>query len=188
VIDAALARRIRLVGLDVDGVLTDGGIYLGESGGASLEFKRYHIEDGLGVKLLRNAGLKVVIVTGRVSESVRLRAQELEVDDVAQDAQARKLPAFKRMLERFGIAPADAAFVGDDLPDLGILRMTGLPIAVANAVPEVRAAAAVTLERRGGHGAVREAAERLLKARGEWDALVEEYVALRSTPGLEVLR
>ena len=187
-IDAALAKRIRLVGLDVDGVLTDGGLYLGDAGGTRVELKRYHIEDGLGVLMLRKAGLKVVIVTGRVSESVRQRAEELEVDDLAQDAQARKLPAFRRMLDRFGIAASDAAYVGDDLPDLGILRMVGLPAAVANAVPEVRAACRVRLERRGGEGAVREFAEQLLRARGEWDGLVADYVAERSAGGLEVMK
>ena len=187
-IDTALAKRIRLVGLDVDGVLTDGGIYLGDAGGTPMELKRYNIEDGLGVKFLHSAGLKVVIVTGRVSESVRLRAAELNVDDLAQDAQARKLPAFRKMLDRFGVDPAEAAFVGDDLPDLAILRVVGLPVAVGNAVPEVRACCKTQLTRRGGEGAVREFTEMLLKARGEWDELVEEYVAMRSVGGLEVLR
>jgi 3-deoxy-D-manno-octulosonate 8-phosphate phosphatase (KDO 8-P phosphatase) len=188
VIERALAKRIRLVGLDVDGVLTDGGLYLGDAGGSRVELKRYHIEDGLGVRFLRSAGIKVVIVTGRVSESVRHRAAELEVDDLAQDAQARKLPAFRKMLERFGIDPAEAAFVGDDLPDLPVLRLVGLPVAVGNAVPEVREGCKVQLTRRGGEGAVREFTELLLKARGEWTELVEEYVTLRSTGGLEVLR
>jgi 3-deoxy-D-manno-octulosonate 8-phosphate phosphatase (KDO 8-P phosphatase) len=187
-IDKALAKRIRLVGLDVDGVLTDGGIYLGDASGSPVELKRYHIEDGLAVRFLQSAGLKVVIVTGRVSESVRLRAAELRVDDLAQDAQARKLPAFRKMLERFGVAAEDAAFVGDDLPDLGILRIVGLPVAVANAVPEVRACCALQLTRGGGNGAVREFTEALLKARGEWKALVEDYVATRASGGLEVLR
>ena len=92
VIATTLAKRIKLVGLDVDGVLTDGGIYLGDVGGMAQEFKRYDIQDGLGIKFMRASGIKVVIITGRVSESVRLRAAELEVDDLIQDAQARKLP------------------------------------------------------------------------------------------------
>ncbi|HEY9515970.1 MAG TPA: HAD hydrolase family protein [Gemmatimonadaceae bacterium] len=187
-IDAALAQRIRLVGLDVDGVLTDGGIYLGDVGGTSMEFKRYEIQDGLAVHFLRSTGILVVIVTGRVSESVRIRATELEVDDVAQDAQARKLPAFRRILEKHHIAPEEAAFVGDDFPDLGILRTVGLPVAVGNAVPEIRAACKLQLQRHGGHGAVREFTEILLKSRGEWDAVVERYVATRSGAPLEVLR
>jgi 3-deoxy-D-manno-octulosonate 8-phosphate phosphatase (KDO 8-P phosphatase) len=111
---------------------------------------------------------------------VRLRAAELGIEDVAQDTLARKLPAFRRMLERHGIAPEDAAFIGDDFPDMGILRIVGLPVAVGNAVPEVKRACAVHLTRTGGHGAVREFAELLLKARGEWDEVVERYVATRS--------
>ena len=99
-IDTALARRIRIVGLDVDGVLTDGGLYIGDANGAPVELKRYDIQDGLGIRFLRDAGIRVCLVTGRVSESVRIRAHELEIEDVAQDALARKLPAFQRMLER----------------------------------------------------------------------------------------
>ena len=187
-IDPALARRIRLVGLDVDGVLTDGGIYLGDVGGTSMEFKRYEIQDGIAVHFLRSAGILVAIVTGRVSESVRIRATELEVDDLAQDAQARMLPAFRRILERHGILPEETAFVGDDFPDLAILRMVGLPVAVGNAVPEVRKECKLHLERHGGRGAVREFTELLLKARGEWKTVVERYVASRSGAPLEVLR
>jgi 3-deoxy-D-manno-octulosonate 8-phosphate phosphatase (KDO 8-P phosphatase) len=188
VIEQKLARSIRLVGLDVDGVLTDGGIYLGDVGGTPLEFKRYEIQDGLAVHFLREAGILVAIVTGRVSESVRIRAAELDVDDLAQDAQARKLPAFRRILERHEVLPEEAAFVGDDFPDMGILRMVGLPVAVGNAAPEIRKVCKVQLERHGGRGAVREFTELLLKARGEWDAVVERYVASRSGAPLEVLR
>ncbi|MDB4905706.1 MAG: hypothetical protein JWO05_490 [Gemmatimonadetes bacterium] len=183
-LERALAKRIRLVGLDVDGVLTDGGIYLGAMEGTPLEFKRYDIQDGLGIFLLRSAGIKVVIVTGRVSESVRLRARELEVDDLAQDPQAQKLPAFLAMLARFGIAESEAAFVGDDFPDLAVLRRVGLPVAVGNAVPEVSAECAMRLERSGGAGAVREFAEALLRARGEWEQTWQRYVTERSSPAL----
>ena len=179
-IDSALARSIRLVALDVDGVLTDGGIYLGDVDGRRMEFKRYDIQDGLGIRFLRDAGLRVAIATGRVSESVRLRGEELEVDDLAQDAQARKLPAFLRICERLGVTPAECAFLGDDFPDLAILRVVGLPVAVGNAVPEVRRVCAVQLARHGGRGAVREFAEQLLAARGEWEQTVERYVNERS--------
>ena len=187
-IDPKLARSIRLVGLDVDGVLTDGGIYLGDVGGTSMEFKRYEIQDGIAVHLLREAGIRVAIVTGRVSESVRIRAAELEVDDLAQDAQARKLPAFRRILERHDILPEETAFVGDDFPDMAILRTVGLPVAVGNAVPEIRKVCKLQLERHGGRGAVREFTELLLKTRGEWNEVVERYVATRSGVPLEVLR
>lgn len=183
-LDPALARRIRLVGIDVDGVLTDGGIYLGASGDRPFEFKRYDIQDGLGIYFLRMAQVKVAIITGRVSESVRMRAAELEVDDLAQDASAQKLPAFRRVLARHGLSPAEAAFIGDDFPDSSVLREVGLPVAVGNAVPEVRAACTLHLRRRGGTGAVREFAELLLKARGEWEAVTGRYVAERSDPVL----
>lgn len=175
-----VARRIRLVGLDVDGTLTDGGIYLGSGGEVSHEYKRYDIQDGLGIHLLQRAGLQVVIATGRVSESVRLRARELTIDDVAQDPDGYKLRAFLRMLDKHGVSPADAAFIGDDLPDLPVLRRVGLAVAVANAVPEVRAVCSLRLSRSGGAGAVREFAELLLKARGEWKAVVDAYVDERS--------
>ena len=187
-IDPTLARSIRLVGLDVDGVMTDGGIYLGATDGHPVELKRYEIQDGLGIHLMQRAGLRVVIVTGRVSESVRLRALELDVDDVAQDARAHKLPGFLAMLDRHGIAPSEAAFIGDDFPDLAVLRLVGLAVAVGNAVPEIRAACAVKLTRRGGAGAVREFAELLLKARGEWDQVTEAYVLERSLPSGEPVR
>lgn len=181
-LDPALARRIRLVGIDVDGVLTDGGIYLGAAGDRPFELKRYDIQDGLGIYFLRMAQVKVAIITGRVSESVRMRAAELEVDDLAQDASAQKLPAFRHILARHGIAPAEAAFIGDDFPDMSVLREVGLPVAVGNAVPEVRAACALQLRRTGGAGAVREFAELLLKARGEWESVTGRYVAERSDP------
>jgi 3-deoxy-D-manno-octulosonate 8-phosphate phosphatase (KDO 8-P phosphatase) len=182
VISPALARSIRLVGLDVDGVLTDGGIFLGAVDGKPMEFKKYEIQDGLGIYLMQRAGIRVAIVTGRVSESVRMRAAELGIEDISQDSQAQKLPAFLAMLDRHGIAPAEAAFVGDDFPDMAVLRYVGLPVAVGNAVPEVKAACAVQLTRTGGAGAVREFAELLLKARGEWKSVTDQYVAERSLP------
>ena len=111
---------------------------------------------------------------------MRLRAAELEIEDVAQDAQARKLPAFLRIIARRGFAPADCAFLGDDFPDMGILRRVGLPVAVGNAVPEIRDVCALHLTKEGGRGAVREFAELLLKARGEWERVWEGYVTERS--------
>ena len=174
------ARSIRLVAMDVDGVLTEGGIFLGSAGDRELEFKRYDIQDGMGLHLLKMAGIRAAILTGRESESVRMRARELGIEDCLQDRKARKLPAFRELCRRRGIAPEDAAFIGDDLPDLGILRIVGLPVCVGNAVQEVKAASLVRLTRNGGHGAVREFIELLLKARGEWDDLVDQYVLDRS--------
>ncbi len=179
-IEPTLADAIRLVVLDVDGVLTDGGIYLGASDGRPVELKRYDIQDGLGIHLLKEAGIRVAIITGRVSESVRLRALELGIDDVSQDPNAQKLTAFLGMLDRHGIAPSEAAFLGDDFPDLAVLRLVGLPVAVGNAVPEIKAACRLQLTRSGGAGAVREFAELLLKARVEWTTVAERYVQDRS--------
>ena len=179
-IDPDLARAIRLVVLDVDGVLTDGGVYLGDVDGRPREFKRYDIQDGLGVYLMQKAGLRVAIITGRVSESVRLRAIALNITDVAQDPNAQKLPAFLSMLDTHGIKPSEAAFIGDDFPDMAVLRLVGLPVAVANAVPEIQAACALRLKRNGGGGAVREFAEALLKARGTWESVTGRYVDERS--------
>jgi len=183
-IEPTLARRIRVVGLDVDGVLTDGGVYLGsanaEGADVPFELKRYNIQDGLGIHLLRDCGLKVVIITGRVSDSVAQRARELRVDAVVQDPEARKLTALMKIADDFGCTLDDVAFVGDDLPDLAVLRKVGLPVAVGNAVAEVRRAVHLQLYAHGGHGAVREFAEALLHARGEWIDAVERYVASRS--------
>ena len=173
--DAALARRLKLVGFDVDGVLTDNGLYVGMVGDHPVEFKRFHIQDGLGVRMLRAAGLAVVWVSGRESAATALRARELAVDELIQDPTARKLPVFEALLTRRGLAWHECAFVGDDLADLPVLARVGLPVAVANGVPEVQAAARLVTTVPGGQGAVREVAELILKARGEWQDLVTKY-------------
>jgi 3-deoxy-D-manno-octulosonate 8-phosphate phosphatase (KDO 8-P phosphatase) len=180
VISAAAAKRVKLIGFDVDGVLTDAGLYLGDVGGKPVELKRYNSQDGLAMNLLRLAGIKLAIVTGRVSVSVRMRATELKVDELVQDARARKLPAFQRILRKHAVDAADAAFVGDDVPDLDVMRLVGLPVAVANCTSEVRGVARVHLEKSGGQGAIREFTQLLLTARGDWDAIVEQYLAERS--------
>jgi 3-deoxy-D-manno-octulosonate 8-phosphate phosphatase (KDO 8-P phosphatase) len=120
-----------------------------------------------------------------VSASVAQRARELRVDALVQDPEARKLPALRRLAAERGVALDEVAFVGDDLPDLGVLRAVGLPVAVGNAVAEVRAACQVQLAAGGGHGAVREFAEALLRARGEWEGAVERYVRERSADPAE---
>jgi len=187
-IDPTIARNIRVVGLDVDGVLTDGGIYLGDVAGARQEFKRYDIQDGLGIYFLRSAGLIPVIVTGRVSMSVDLRARELGIEHVAQDSDAQKLVALRRILDGLGLGMDNVAHIGDDFPDLPILQRVALPVAVANAVPEVQAIAQVRLSRPGGRGAVREFAEMLLRAQGVWEEVTARYVAERSGQPREVVR
>jgi len=173
------AAAVKLVGLDVDGVLTDGGIYLGDVDGRRLEFKKYEIQDGLGIKMLQKAGILVAIITGRVSESVALRAHELGVDEVVQDHHARKVISLREIAQRRGVAMEEIAFVGDDLPDVGVLRIVGLPVTVANASADAIQAAQFRLTRPGGAGAVREFAEGLLEARGAWRDAVEWYVSSR---------
>jgi len=174
-LSAAAARRVRLLGLDVDGVLTDNGIFIGPVGGQRVELKRFDIQDGLGVKLLRTAGIPVVWLSGRSSEATALRAAELRVEELLQVPGPRKAAALAELLERRGIEWADVAFVGDDLADLPVLRRVGLPIAVANAVPDVKAVAAHVTRATGGHGAVREVVETILRARGDWSDILARY-------------
>jgi 3-deoxy-D-manno-octulosonate 8-phosphate phosphatase (KDO 8-P phosphatase) len=180
VIDSALARRIRLLALDVDGVLTDNAIYIGPVAGQRVELKRFDIQDGLGMGLLRSTSIEVAWVSGRVSEATTLRANELRISAVIQDAGARKVPAIDDLLAARGIGWDQVAYVGDDLADLAVMTRVGLPIAVANAVAEVKVVARLITARAGGHGAVREAIEALLRARGEWESVVAAYVASRS--------
>jgi 3-deoxy-D-manno-octulosonate 8-phosphate phosphatase (KDO 8-P phosphatase) len=174
-VDASLARKVRLLGLDVDGVLTDNGVYIGPVGGETVELKRFDIQDGLGLILLRLSGLPVVWLSGRSSEATARRAKELRVDELLQVPGPRKLEAFGQVLEARGIAWDEVAYVGDDLADLMIMRRVGVPIAVANAVAEVKEVAAFVTRASGGRGAVREVIETLLKARGEWSGILERY-------------
>jgi 3-deoxy-D-manno-octulosonate 8-phosphate phosphatase (KDO 8-P phosphatase) len=171
------ARRVRLLGLDVDGVLTDNGVFIGPVAGERVELKRFDIQDGLGMVLLRTAGLPVVWLSGRNSPATVLRAAELRVEEVLQVAGPRKAAALGELLQRRGIGWEEVAFVGDDLADLPVLRRVGLPIAVANAVPDVKAAAAHVTKASGGYGAVREVVEALLRARGDWAEILVRYFA-----------
>lgn len=181
-IDPALARRIRVVVLDVDGVLTDNGVYLGRSdGGETLELKRFHIMDGLAIRMLVWAGLRVVLVSGRKSAATEVRARELGVECLQEGS--RKMPVVVRILGQEGADWPELAMVADDLADLPVMRRAGLPVAVANAAPEISAEALWRTTRPGGDGAVREFAEALLHARGEWDGLVEAYRRSREEGG-----
>lgn len=175
------ARAVRLVILDVDGVLTDAGVYLGEtSGGEAIEFKRFDIQDGLGIRLLRESGIQVALVSGRLSAATTIRARELGIEECHQDAGARKLPLVRDLLRRHQVDWGEVAMLADDLPDLPVFEKVGLPAAVANAVDEIRERATWIGRREGGRGAVREFARALLGARGEWTTAVENYCAARS--------
>ena len=179
-IDPKLAHRVRLLALDVDGVLTDNGIWIGPIAGQRVELKRFDIQDGLGLVLLRTAGIPVIWLSGRHSDATELRARELKVEEVLQVSGPAKLETMGPVLERRGLAWDEVAYVGDDLADLQVLRRVGLPLAVANAVPDIREVAAVTTTAQGGHGAVREFVDALLKARGLWDDMIERYFTERA--------
>lgn len=179
-----VASAVRLLVLDVDGVMTNGGVYIGTTtSGEAVELKRFEITDGLGVGLVQQAGVEVAIVTGRRSPLVALRAKELEIEEVHEDPGAAKLPIVSQMMARRRIGWQAVACLSDDLPDIPVMRRAGLPVAVANAVPEVRAAAVWTTRCCGGEGAVREFAEVFLKARGQWNRSVEKYLAERESRG-----
>ena len=179
-----LALSIRLVIFDVDGVLTDGGVYMGAlPGGESLELKRFDIQDGLGMKLLEWAGVEVAIVSGRVSQATAIRARELGIRECHQDGGAQKVRVIQKMLDDRGLDWGRVAMLADDLPDLAVLRRVGLPAAVANATEVARRESLWQGEKAGGNGAVREFCEALLKARGEWEAQVERYVRERDGNG-----
>ena len=178
------ADSVRLVVFDVDGVLTDGGVYVGmDQADRPVELKRFDIVDGLGLKMLMAAGLEVAIVSGRPSDATRLRAAELGITECHQVAGARKVPVIADLLARRGWSWGEVAFLGDDLPDLPALRRVGLPAAVRDATEEVRASALWVGTRPGGHGAAREFAEALLRARGVWSGLVDQYCRDRDGDG-----
>jgi 3-deoxy-D-manno-octulosonate 8-phosphate phosphatase (KDO 8-P phosphatase) len=179
VITAERARQVKLLALDVDGVLTDNGIWIASVQDQRVEFKRFDIGDGLGLVVLRKTPIEIAWVSGRHSEATALRAKELRIPVLIQDNAAKKLPAVEALLQEKGFTWGDLAFVGDDLADLPILRRAGLPITVADGCPEVKAVAAWVTRAKGGHGAVREVIEGLLRARGEWDTAVALYLRER---------
>lgn len=180
--DAAAARRVRLIGFDVDGVLTECDTWIGEIAGVREEFKRFDIQDGFGIRLLRGSAIEVAWVTGRSSASTLQRAAELLVRTVITVEANGKLAALGAVLEARGIAWEEVAFMGDDIPDLPVLQRVGMPIAVANARPEVKAACRYVTEARGGHGAVREVIDGLLRSRGEFDTVVAKFLAGGAVP------
>mgnify|MGYP001576609131 CR=1 FL=1 len=164
-------RTVELILSDVDGVLTDGGIIFDNEG---IEIKKFHIHDGLGIKLWQRAGFRFGILTARSSHVVKLRASELGVDLVRQGYD-EKLPAALQVLTELRLERRQVCFIGDDLPDLPVMRHVGWSVAVADAAEEVRAAAAYVTQRPGGRGAVRETVEFLLKAKGLWEDLIRRF-------------
>ena len=164
--------RIKLFLCEVDGVLTDGSIFIG----GEREFKRFNIRDGLGLVLARRAGLKVGWVSARPSLATKLRADELKIDFLVQQGDnISKTAAIEQLLAQEKLNWRDVCFVGDDIIDLGPLTRAGLAVAVGDAVPEAKAAAHFTTRAVGGRGAVREAVEMILRAQGKWTTFLEKY-------------
>lgn len=164
-------KRVKLLILDVDGVLTDGSINYMDDG---REIKSFDVKDGHGIKLLMRTGVGVAMVTARESNAVALRAKDLGIEDLFQ-GQKEKLTAFESILKKRGLIAIETAYVGDDLIDLPVLRITGFSVAVSNAVDEVRESADYVTKLAGGRGAVREITELIMRVQGKWDEVTRRY-------------
>lgn len=165
-------QAIRLIAFDVDGILTDGGLYLSDSGE---EFKRFNSLDGHGLKMLKASGVELAIITGRTSRCVELRAQNLGIAHLFQGVDD-KLAVMQDLLAQLKLAPQAAAYMGDDVVDLPVMRRVGLAITVPNAPQVVRDHSHYVSQRDGGHGAVREACELIMSAQGTLDQQLARYL------------
>ncbi len=163
---------IKLLALDVDGVLTDGTIIINGDGSES---KFFNVQDGHGIRLWLRAGLKIALFSGRASAPTEIRAKQFGIENVFQDCHY-KLPVLEKFLKQEGLTPQQAAYVGDDLQDLPAIRYVGFGVAVANAVDEVKKYADFVTTRPGGAGAVREVIEYILKDSGKWQELMKRYL------------
>lgn len=176
-ISAALKKRaaqIQLVLMDVDGTMTDGGvILLSQPDGTALEIKKFDAHDGQGLTLAQTAGLRTGCITGRESPALLRRAREMKMDYVYMKI-ALKMPAYEEILRKAELPDAAVAFIGDDLPDIPLLRRAGLAVAVGDAVPEVKQVSHYTTKALAGRGAVREAIELILKSKGIWEELIDK--------------
>jgi 3-deoxy-D-manno-octulosonate 8-phosphate phosphatase (KDO 8-P phosphatase) len=166
------AQSIRLIAFDVDGIMTDGGLFLSDSGE---EFKRFNSQDGHGLKMLKASGVVPAIITGRTSRCVELRAQNLGISHLFQGVE-NKLATLRALLAQLNLAPEAAAFMGDDVVDLPAMLQAGLALTVPEAPQAVRDRAHYVTQRSGGHGAVREACELLMTAQGTLNARLEPYL------------
>jgi 3-deoxy-D-manno-octulosonate 8-phosphate phosphatase (KDO 8-P phosphatase) len=168
---AARARAVRLMAFDVDGTLTDGGLYIGPDGETC---KRFSVRDGLGLVLLQRAGIQVALITGRQSKIVSERARELGIVHVLQGV-ADKADALRSLAQDLGLAPEQTGFMGDDWPDLPGMLAAGFIATVPDAPPEIQRVAHWTAQARAGHGAARELAEHLLREQGQLDTLLSRF-------------
>lgn len=164
-------KTIKLLLLDVDGVLTDGGIIYNDNG---TETKVFNVKDGLGIKLLLDAGVLLGIVTGRRSNALYSRCKDLGID-IVYDGIANKIDVLDALLDQTGVSAEEVAFIGDDLPDLSLMKKIGLSIAVKDAHQTILDHADMVTSAKGGHGAVREACEAILKAKGLWKDILERF-------------
>ncbi len=166
----AKAKKIKLFICDVDGVLTDGKIIYDSKGN---ELKNFNVQDGLGLVLLKKLGFHVAIISARASKVVAFRAKDLKIDHVYMDV-LPKIKAYTQLIKKLKIHDSAVCFIGDDLPDIGILKRVGFAVAVANAVEDVKKAAHYTTKRLGGEGAVREIVDMILKAQGLWPEILKK--------------
>lgn len=171
-ITEALAQKIKLIIFDVDGVLTDGGLYFSDEG---VEFKRFNSLDGLGIKILKDNGIEPAVITARSSKTVEHRMQNLGIEHYYQ-GQDDKAVAFTRLLNTLSLNAAEVAYVGDDIIDLPVMSKVGLAIAVSNAHDLVKENAHLVTTKAGGNGAVREVCDFLLKAQGKFELAMQPYL------------
>jgi 3-deoxy-D-manno-octulosonate 8-phosphate phosphatase (KDO 8-P phosphatase) len=168
------AAKIKLLLMDVDGTMTDGGVtLLSQTDGTALEIKTFDAHDGQGLTLAQTAGLRTGCITGRESAALLRRAQEMKMEFVYMK-QPVKMPAYEEILRKAGVSDSAVAYIGDDLPDIPLMRRAGLAVAVGDAVPEVREAAHYTTRALAGHGAVREVVELILKSKGIWTEMLDK--------------
>lgn len=167
------AEQIRLVIFDVDGVLTDGSLFIGDDG---QEYKAFHSRDGHGMKMLQAAGVEIGIITGRTSQVVKHRMDSLGIRHVYQ-GKLEKLPAFEELVAKLGLPPHQVAYVGDDVVDLPVMRRVGLAVAVQDAHPLVKQHAHWTTDHGGGRGAARDVCELIMRAQGKLDSQLKHYLA-----------
>jgi len=171
-VEKSTLSNIKLLAMDVDGVLTDGTVIISSDGSES---KTFNLLDGHGIRMWRKAGLRAALISGRESAVTKQRANEMEIDFVYQPCQ-QKLACFEKLLADSQLEPKNIAYIGDDVLDIPIIRRAGFGVAVANAVDELKSCAHYVTSRTGGNGAVREVVEYILKNTGQWTALMERYL------------
>ncbi|HIX83529.1 MAG TPA: HAD-IIIA family hydrolase [Candidatus Megamonas gallistercoris] len=169
------AQRVKMIILDVDGVLTDGSVCVGADGEL---FKTFNVRDGLGITLAQKFGIKTAIITGRESKMLAFRARELKINAFYQNKK-NKIPAYYELQTEFNLKPEEFAYIGDDLFDLAVMNDVGFPATVADATDEAKSVAVFESDFAGGHGAVRQIIEFILKAQGKWQSIVDGYMHIK---------